>query len=139
MPVTTPPSSHPLVFHFIGVVFTAIFYGKLSDYIWFRWQPEVNVVRSDIGLYCIIFALYWRIQLERINRRKGLPVYAITASFILCTLYFIGTIIQLQFNITVSYIQLVYSRCPSHGSQYAHSAVRLICEFPGSRAENKLA
>jgi len=70
----------PLVFEFIGVVFTAILY----------------------GLYCLIFGLYLQIQLKRTGRWKGVLPYAITASFILCTAYFIILIIQDQFDITMA-------------------------------------
>jgi len=70
----------PLVFDFIGVVFTAILY----------------------GLYCLLFGLYWRIQLKRADRWKGVFFYALTANFILCTAYFIISIILVQFYITMS-------------------------------------
>jgi len=70
----------PLVFDFIGIVFTAILY----------------------GLYCLIFGLYWRIQLKRADRWKGVFIYALTLSFILCTAYFIIGIIQVQFLITMA-------------------------------------
>jgi len=73
----------PLVFNYIGVVFTAILY----------------------GLYCLIFGLYWRIQLKRTDRWKGVLLYPLTASFLLCTAYFIISIIQLQFVITMSVLQ----------------------------------
>jgi len=72
--------SAPLVFDFIGMVFTAILY----------------------GLYCLIFGLYWRIQLRRADRWKGILLYALTINFILCTMYFIIGIIQVQFFITMS-------------------------------------
>jgi len=73
----------PLVFDFIGVVFTAILY----------------------GFYCLIFGLYLRIQLKRADRLKGILLYALTLSFILCTAYFIITIIQVQFLITTMVLQ----------------------------------
>ena len=71
--------------------------------------------RSVVGLYCLIFGLYWRIQLKRADRWKGVLLYALTANFILCTAFFIITIIQTQFEITVSHLQVVF-RC--HGFQY---------------------
>jgi len=70
----------PLVFDFIGIVFAAILY----------------------GLYCLIFGLYWRIQLKRADRWRGVLLYALTLNFILCTIYFILTIIQVQFRITMA-------------------------------------
>jgi len=73
----------PLVFEFIGIVFTAILY----------------------GLYCLIFGLYWRIQLKRAERSKGILLYALTTNFILCTAYFIIGIIQVQFLITTMVLQ----------------------------------
>jgi len=73
------PMAPPLVFDFIGIVFTAILY----------------------GLYCLIFGLYWQIQLKRADRWKGILLYALTVNFILCTMYFIIGIIQVQFRITM--------------------------------------
>jgi len=73
----------PLVFQFIGIVFTAILY----------------------GLYCLIFGLYWRIQLKRAERSKGVLLYALTTNFILCTAYFVIGIIQVQFLITSLVLQ----------------------------------
>ena len=92
----------PLVFNFIGIVFTAIFYGKY--YIQIRTTSEHPV----IGLYCLIFGLYLQIQLKRTGRWKRVLFFALTASFILCTAYFIINIIQVQFEITVSHIQVVH-------------------------------
>jgi len=69
----------PLVYDFLGIVFQAILY----------------------GLYCLIFGLYWRIQLKRADRWKGILLYALTTNFILCTMYFIISIIQVQFFITM--------------------------------------
>ena len=66
-----------------------------------------------IGLYCLIFGLYWRIQLKRADIWKGVLLYALTVNFILCTAYFILSIIQVQFEITVS---ILLFRCL--GSQY---------------------
>ena len=60
---------------------------------------------STIGIYCVIFGLYWRIQSTREDRRKGLPFYSLTINFILCTMYFIIGIIEVQFDITVSHIK----------------------------------
>jgi len=67
----------PLVFEFIGTVLTAILY----------------------GFYCVIFSLYWQIKLkpDRADRLKGVLLYAITVNFILCTAFFILTIIETQF------------------------------------------
>jgi hypothetical protein len=67
-----------------------------------------------LGIYCVIFGLYWRIQLKRTDRWKGILLYPLTASFILCTAYFIITIVQVQYSISVS-SKLLF-RC--HGSQY---------------------
>jgi len=54
------------------------------------------------GLYCLIFGLYWRIQLKRDNRRNGLLLFALNVDFILCTAYFIVNIINVQFFITMA-------------------------------------
>jgi len=68
----------PLVFLFIGIVFTAILY----------------------GFYCVIFGLYWRIQLKRTDRWNGVLLYAFNAMFILVSAYFIVNVVQVQFYIT---------------------------------------
>jgi len=73
-----------LVFQFLGVVFSAILY----------------------GLYCLIFGLYWRIQFKRADRRNGVLLYALNVIFVLCTAYFIITIIQTQFFITESVLNI---------------------------------
>jgi len=73
----------PLVFNVVGIVFTAILY----------------------GLYCLIFGLYWRIQFKRADRWNSVLLYALTASFILCTAYFIIDIIQVQLIITNNVLQ----------------------------------
>ena len=52
----------------------------------------------------MIFGLYWRIQLKRSDRWKGILLYPLTASFILCTAYFIIAIVQVQDSINVSYL-----------------------------------
>ena len=102
----SPMAAPPVVFPFIGIVFTAILYGKLSNNIQFRWQVNVTVIRFClIGLYCAIFALYWKIQLKRAYRRKSLPFYALSVNFILCSMYFIISTIQVQFDINVSHIK----------------------------------
>ena len=74
----------------------------------------LNVERSVIGFYCLVFGLYWRIQLKRTDRWKGVLLYPLTASFILCTAYFIIDIIQVQFLITVSHCSDVMAFPPSN-------------------------
>jgi hypothetical protein len=64
--------------------------------------------RSVIGFYCLVFGIYWRIQLRRVDQWKGVFFYALTTTFILCSAYFIILIIQVQFKITVSHLQVVY-------------------------------
>jgi len=54
------------------------------------------------GLYCLIFGIYWKIQLRRADRWKGVLLYMLTVNFILCSAYFIIFIIQTQFDITMS-------------------------------------
>ena len=80
--------------------------------------------RSVIGLYCVIFVLYWRIKLKRAYRLKGV-LYAIrvTVNFILCTAFFILILIRTHFAITVSHIYM--------------SGVQLIFEFSGSGAGHR--
>ena len=89
--------------------------------------------RIFIGVYCLIFGLYWRIQLKRTDRWKGVLLYPLTASFILCTAYFIISIIQVQFLITVSHLQVV-NYCSDVMAPNL-SGVQLIFEFPDSPAE----
>ena len=92
--------------------------------------------RPVIGFYCLVFGIYWRIQLKRIDRWKGVFFYALTVTFILCTSYFVILIIQVQFNITVSHIQVVY--CCSDILAPNMSGVQLIFEFLDVRAEHKI-
>ena len=89
----------PLVFNFIGAVFTAISYGKcLSNNFQFGTTSDHPVA----GIYCLILGLYLQIQVKRTGRWNGVLPYAITTIFILCSAYFIILIIQTQFDITVS-------------------------------------
>ena len=81
--------------------------------------------RPVIGLYCLIFGLYWRIQLKRTERRKGVLLYALTVNFILCTAYFIVDIIGVQFFITVSLIYKSYIIFQCHASKYERRSVDL--------------
>jgi len=53
------------------------------------------------GVYCLLFGVYWRIQLKKADPWKGVFFYALTISFILCTMYFIISIIQVQFYISI--------------------------------------
>ena len=65
--------------------------------------------RPIIGFYCLVFGLYWRIQLKRPNRWRDMFFYALTINFLLSTAYFVILIIQVQFKITVSRISML--RC----------------------------
>jgi uncharacterized membrane protein YesL len=91
--------------------------------------------RPVIGVYCLIFGLYWRIQLKRADRQKGILLYVLTLNFILCTAYFIIFIIQVQFDINVSHIQVVHY-CSDVMAPHM-SGVQLIFEFPVARAERR--
>jgi hypothetical protein len=55
-----------------------------------------------------MFGIYWHIKLKRADRLNGILLYALTANFILCTAYFVIDIIETQFIITVSHIQVVH-------------------------------
>jgi hypothetical protein len=97
-------SMTPLVFEFIGIVFTAILYGKCTIQHLIKMSE-----RSVIGFYCVIFGLYWRIQLKNADRRRnGILPYALIAIFILCTAYFINSTVQFKIYINVSHIKVVY-------------------------------
>lgn len=94
--------------------------------------------RPVIGLYCLIFALYWQIRLGRASPSlwKGVLLYALTANFILCTAYLIVNMIQVQFFITVSHIQVVQH----HFSEIIApnmSSVQLTFESLDGRAERR--
>ena len=111
-----------------------------SHFIW--WVLSSNILFKKIserpvtGVYCLIFGLYLQIQLKRTGQWKGVFPYAITASFILCTAYLTILIIQDQFEITVSYIQVVHY-CPCVMAPNI-SDVQLIFEFPDSGVEWRL-
>jgi hypothetical protein len=64
LPMAATVSMTPLVFEFIGIVFTAILYGKCAIQHLIKMSE-----RSVIGFYCVIFGLYWRIQLKNADRR----------------------------------------------------------------------
>lgn len=86
-----------------------------------------------IGFYCLIFSLYWRIQLKRLNRWRCKFFYALTINFILSTAYFIILIIQVQFKINVSHMQVLY-----HCSDVVvPNGVQLIFELLDVRAERQ--
>ena len=80
----------------------------------------MNTLPLALGLYCMIFGLYWQIQLRRADRWKGVLLYALNTNFILCTAFFIIAIIQVQFDITVSHIQFMTPDM---------SGIQLIFEF----------
>jgi len=52
----------------------------------------------------MVFGLYWRTQLKRADRWKGVLPYALSANFILCTANFIISTIILQFFIAIDTI-----------------------------------
>ena len=64
--------------------------------------------RPFIGLYALIFGIYWHIKLKRADGWNCILLYGLTANFILCTAYLVINIIEVQFIITVSHIQVVY-------------------------------
>ena len=98
----------PVVFDFLGIVFTAILYGKYCTIQHSNQMTKVTE-RLVLGIYCVIFGLYWRIQLKRVDRRrKGVLPYALIAIFILCTAYFIIAAVQFKFYMIVSHIQVEY-------------------------------
>lgn len=70
-------------------------------------QTTTSEHKWYIGIYCMIFGLYWRIQLKRTDRWKGVLLYPLTLSFILCTAYFVIDIVQVQDWISVSHLQVV--------------------------------
>ena len=88
----------PLVFRLVGIVFASILYGK-----YYLTSDDNTSERNIIGIYCLIFGLYWRIQFKRTDRAKGILLYPLTASFILCTAFLIILILEVQLKISVSH------------------------------------
>ena len=43
---------------------------------------------STIGLYCIVFILYFRVHASKKCEDKNVLIYPITALFVLCTVFF---------------------------------------------------
>ena len=81
---------------FIGFMLESICYGKHC-----RRQHLVQTLtfnRRLIGIYCVIFAAFVRIQLKRTNntRSKALLLYLVTANFIACTAYLAVDVIASQ-------------------------------------------
>ena len=111
---TCQMAAPPLVYDYIGAVFTAILYGKYC----LKHSVQMTSERLAIGLYCLLFGLFWRIQLKKVDSWKGVFFYALTINFILCTAYFIIEIIQVQFFITVSHSsRTLLFRCHASGSR----------------------
>ena len=103
---------------------TAILYGKYCHRL-----KHFHVVWTLVaGFYCLLFGLYWRIQLTRADRLKNFFfMRSLLISFSPRRIY---QIFQVQFNITVS-----TSRTEPSDMSPNSCSMRLIFEFVGLRAE----
>ena len=62
----------------------------------------LTIKRRLVGIYCMIFAAYVRIQLKRKhNGSKATVLYLITANFIVCTAYLAVDVIANQANVSL--------------------------------------
>ena len=82
---------------FIGFMLESICYGKNRSPI-----ETLTIKRRPVGIYCMIFAAYVRIQLKRKhNGSKATVLYLITANFIVCTAYLAVDVIANQANVSL--------------------------------------
>ena len=68
---------------FIGTVLEGLFYGNL----YYGVLPMLQLI-SSLGLYCIIFVLYFRVHASKKCDDKNILIYPITMLFLLCTAFF---------------------------------------------------
>ena len=62
----------------------------------------LTIKRRLVGMYCMIFAAFVRIQLKRKhNGSKATVLYLITANFIVCTAYLAVDVIANQANVSL--------------------------------------
>ena len=69
---------------FIGTVLEGIFYGNLNYIYRFLMLQFI----SSLGLYCIIFLLYFRVHALKKCDGRNILVYPITSLFLLCSTFF---------------------------------------------------
>ena len=80
MPLNTIEAS------FIGTVLEGVCYGKLC-YTISIYGACLQFI-SSLGLYCIVFILYIRVQASKRCEDKNILIYPITTLFVLCTIFF---------------------------------------------------
>ena len=70
---------------FIGTVLEGIFYGNVNYDI---YRFSILQFISSLGLYCIIFVLYFRVHASKKCDGRNILVYPITSLFLLCSTFF---------------------------------------------------
>lgn len=68
---------------FVGTVLEGLFYGNL----YYEYDVPVSQFISSLGLYCIVFILYLRVQAAKCDDRSIL-FYPISSLLVLCTAFF---------------------------------------------------
>ena len=77
---------------FLGIVLEGVFYGNLLFYTYdVPLSPNLFYL---IGLYCIIFVLYLRLQTSKKSDDRNILIYPISSLFVLCTTLFGLNLIQ---------------------------------------------
>ena len=74
---------------FLGIVLEGVFYGNLLFYTY-----DVPIYFYLIGLYCIIFVLYLRVQASKRSDDRNILIYPISSLFVLCTTLFGLSLVQ---------------------------------------------
>ena len=77
----------PLTFiqsNFLGTVFEGVFYGNL----YYIYDVSIPQFISSLGLYCVIFFLYFQVHKSKKCDDRSLLIYPISSLFLLCTAYF---------------------------------------------------
>jgi hypothetical protein len=82
---------------FIGTVIESVFYGKL----YYIYDVPMLQFISSLGLYCIVFFLYFRVHTSKKCDDKSILIYRITSLFVLCTAFFALDFTQEYFKLTV--------------------------------------
>ena len=90
--------------NFLGIVLEGLFYGNL--YYIYDVSPisdsDFEFI-SSLGLYCIIFILYLKVQTSKKCNDRSLLIYPISSLFVLCTAFFAVDLTQ-EYLIVVSKI-----------------------------------
>ena len=94
-PHTNPPhhrTTMPLSFPgatFIGIVLEGIFYGNTcARHTYYTTRISQVYFIPQIGLYCIIYILYIRIDTSKQRADRNFLIYPISSLFFLCSVFF---------------------------------------------------